>query len=271
MSRPAPDLPDDARTIHFLVHVPKCAGTTIEWHFQKHLGERFLWAPRWRSPLRDVIGNRYPSLTPQDLGGIDVVSGHSLSANLADKFPGARIREHVLLRDPVDWHISMYNYRIKRAGGRGPDFSTWYGTVRRNPISRFLLNRYFGFGVPGLYRLSSAARLKWLEARLSRFAFVGGLHLTDDLIDGVAAATGVPGRAKAQNTIPEKRLTAVDLAPDILDRLRRDNVLDQALFDRWKDRGWDQTRIPPAPSLPGFDQLTLLASDIRSAVLRERG
>ena len=271
MSRPSPDQMADARTIHFLVHVPKCAGTTIEWHFQQHLGERFLWAPRWRNPLRDVVGNRYPSLTSQDLADVQVVSGHSLSANLSEKFPGARIREHVVLRDPVDWHISMYNYRIKRAGGQGPDFSTWYGTVRRNPISRFLLNRYFGFGVPGLYRLSSAARLNWLEDRLSRFAFVGGLHLTDDLIDGVAAATDVPGRAKAQNTIPEKRLTVNELAPNILDRVRHDNVLDQALFDRWKDRGWDQKVRPPAPKLSRFDQMSALGSDIRSALLRKRG
>ena len=271
MSRPTPEPLADARTVHFLVHVPKCAGTTIEWHFQDHLGDRFLWAPRWRNPLRDVIGNRYPTLTPGDLANVQVVSGHSLSANLAAKFSGARVREHVVLRDPVDWHISMYNYRIKRAGEEAPDFSAWYGTIRRNPISRFLLNRYFGFGVPELYRLSSAGRLRWLESRLSRFAFVGGLHLTDDLIDGVAAATGVPGRAKAQNTIPEKRMTADDLAPEVLNRVRHDNVLDQALFDRWKDRGWKPATLPPAPTLPRFDQLAALGSDIRSALMRKRG
>ena len=125
--------------------------------------------------------------------------------------------------------------------------------------------------MPELYRLSSAGRLNWLESRLSRFAFVGGLHLTDDLINGVAAATGVPGRAKAQNTIPEKRMSADDLKPEVLDRVRHDNILDQALFDRWKDRGWASMTLPPAPALPRFDQLAALASDIRSALMRERG
>ncbi|MEO0866373.1 MAG: hypothetical protein AAFY39_17745, partial [Pseudomonadota bacterium] len=53
------------RIVHFLLHVPKCAGTTVEAHFRKHLGARFMIAPRWESPMRNFIGNRYPGLSPQ--------------------------------------------------------------------------------------------------------------------------------------------------------------------------------------------------------------
>ena len=45
------------RVVHFLLHVPKCAGTTVEDHFRETLGPGFLLAPRWHNPLRAVIGN----------------------------------------------------------------------------------------------------------------------------------------------------------------------------------------------------------------------
>lgn len=260
------------RAVYFLVHVPKCAGTTVEWHFQNHLGPRFLWAPRWRNPLRDVIGNRYPGLNERELADVRVVSGHSLSVGLRAKFPDAVIRECVVLRDPVSWHLSMYNYRLAGAkGAEGPGFARWYGTVRSNPISRFLLNRYFEIGIPALYGLSSHTRLEFLERRLARFAFIGGLHRTDEMIAGVARSLDVPATARAENTIPSKRVTVADLPAGMLDRIRSDNRLDQALYDRWSERGWQGAPADAPPPLPRFDHGRYLAGDIRSAVLRELG
>ncbi len=267
-------MPESARRIvHFLVHVPKCAGTTVEWHFQRHLGNRFYWAPRWRSPLRDVVGNRYPGISPADLADIAAVSGHSLSANLAGLFPGAEIRESVLLRDPVGWHLSMYNYRLERGGidAAALPFARWYATVRRNPISRFLLNRYFGQGVPALYRLSSAARLRFLEMRLARFHFVGGLHMTNDLIANVSEQVGITPAAERENTNHKVQLRTADLDAAQLEQIRSDNRLDQVLFDRWADRGWTNSDLAPAPALSRFDQADYLIGDIRSGIRREIG
>lgn len=261
------------RVVHFLVHVPKCAGTTVESHFRKHLGKAFRYAPRWKSPLRDVIGNRYPDLDPSGLEGVRVISGHSLSTGLRACLPGARIRESVILRDPVSWHVSMYNYRLRRMNDTSnpPDFAKWYATVRRNPVSRFLLNRYFEQGVPALYRLSSRGRLAFLEQRLARFHFVGGLERTDELIAGVSEDLGIPGQAPRENAVAARPDPAETLDPEMLARIRRDNELDQVLHDRWAGRGWQQGALPPPPDLPVADQLSYLVGDIRSAILRELG
>ena len=263
----------DARIVHFLVHVPKCAGTTIELHLKRHLGDRFLWAPRWRSPLRDVIGNRYPGLDPAALSGVQAVSGHSLSTGLREKFPGAEIRESVILRDPVSWHLSMYRYRLRRLaeGSTAPTFDQWYRTVRRNPVSRFLLNRYFEQGVPALYRLSSRGRLAFLEERLAGFHFVGGLDRTDELIARVSQELGIPGRAERENIKAGARDGDGEIDTLTLERVREDNRLDQALYDRWASRGWHQDALPAPPPLPAFDQPGFIAGDIRSGVLRELG
>jgi len=192
------------RVVHFLLHVPKCAGTTVEAHFRAVLGPRFLLAPRWRNPLRNVIGNRY-SMAADDprLPRVRVVTGHSLGVSLKRRFPGAEIRESVLLRDPVSYHLSLYNYRLQRhhagTGPEPPGFARWYLAQRRTPISRFLLNHYFEQGVPALYRISSRDRLAFLEERLRDFWFVGSYRRADKMIAGISRELDVPARAAPRN------------------------------------------------------------------------
>ncbi|MEL6218724.1 MAG: hypothetical protein AAFR79_09695 [Pseudomonadota bacterium] len=290
------------RVVHFLLHVPKCAGTTVEAHFERHLGDAFLVAPRWESIWRNVIGNRYPGLVQEvDLDGLRVVSGHSLSVSLKRLLPGAEIRESVLLRDPVGYHLSLYNYRWSwHRQGHAPEppaFARWYAVQRRNPISRFLLNRYFEQGVPALYRLSSAGRLAFLEARLAEFWFVGDYRRAAEMISGISKELGIDGRVEDRNVTQEKAVTEGTLGPDWCARILRDNALDAALHARFADRGWYATaalaiepdgspgasspREPahpaggeargaqPGPVLSGADQLRQVWGDIASGLAKK--
>ena len=261
------------RVVHFLLHVPKCAGTTVEDHFRATLGDGFLLAPRWHNPLRPVIGNRY-SMAPADprLPHLKAITGHSMGVSLKRLFPDAEIRESVLLRDPVGYHRSLYNYRITRhragTGPKPPGFATWYRTQRRNPISRFLLNHYFEQGIPALYRLSSRDRLAWLEARLCGFWFVGSYRHADEMIAGINRELGVADQAARRNIGPE---CEVALDAPTCERIVADNAVDQALWDRWAERGWkadDRNPATPLPALPGNDRLRYLGSDIASLFWR---
>lgn len=263
------------RVVHFLLHIPKCAGTTVEAHFREHLGDAFMFAPRWESPLRNVVGNRYPGLDAGRLAHVRAVSGHSLSDSMRALFPGAEVRESVLLRDPASYLLSFYNYRWSRfeqgRGGRPPEFAAWYRAQRRNPISRFLLNRYFGQGVPALYRLSSSARLAWLEARLARFHFVGSYRRADEMVAGISREMGLPEVVESRNVTPSRRLAAADLPAGLARRIEADNALDQALWERWRDRGWTRGAppLPPPPALPRADQARYVAGDAASGVLKK--
>lgn len=261
------------RVVHFLLHVPKCAGTTVEAHFRTHLRDGFLIAPRWESVLRNFVGNRYPGLTADAVRGVQVVSGHSLSTDMRDLFPDAEIRESVLLRDPTGYLLSFYNYRWTRFdegwGPEPPSFERWYAVQRRNPISRFLLNRYFGEAVPALYRLSSAQRLSYLEQRLGGFHFVGSYRRTDEMIAGISADLGIPAEVTSQNVTPKRKLIAADLPVALRQRIERENALDQALFDRWADRGWEPQALEKAPELSRSDQLRYLIGDSVTGIAKK--
>jgi hypothetical protein len=264
------------RVVHFLLHVPKCAGTTVEEHFRATLGDGFLLAPRWHNPLRSIIGNRY-SMAQDDprLAHLKVITGHSMGVSLKRHFADADIRESVLLRDPVGYHLSLYNYRITRhragTGPKPPGFASWYLAQRRNPISRFILNHYYERGVPALYRLSSRDRLAWLEQRFGEFWFVGSYRRADEMIAGISRELGVAGKAARRNTGSVHEMTEATLDPRMRERIVTESAVDQALWERWAERGWKADRRNPAeppPALPGNDRLRYLRSDIATLFWR---
>ncbi|MEL6476559.1 MAG: hypothetical protein AAFR17_04465 [Pseudomonadota bacterium] len=253
---------------HFLLHVPKCAGTSVEAHFARHLGPGFLIAPRWESPLRNVIGNRYRGL---DMRGIHAVSGHSLSLSLKARVAG-EVRESVLLRDPLGYFLSFYNYRWARhAAGdaKPPDFALWYRTQRRNPITRFLLNRYFEQGIPALYRFSSQGRLAWLEHRLASFHFVGSYRHAGEMIAGISREMGLPEQAERENVTPVRHLTADAIPAPLRSQILKENAADQALYDRWANRLWQGSPPEPMPNLPSFDQARYALADSLGGIAKK--
>lgn len=272
-----PSSAPDPGPVYFFVHIPKCAGTTVEAHFARVLGPAFMKAPRWESVLRNVIGNRY-RLSPERIGALRAVGGHSLSVSLKRAFgPGRKVRECVLLREPVGWYLSFYNYRLGRHYERGekrpPAFPAWYRSQRKNPAARFLLTRYFEVGYPAILGLSSRAQLAFLNRELARFHFVGDLRLTRDMIAEAARTLGVPAEVADANVGAVKEATRESIGAEMVARIEADNAVDAALHRLWATRGFG----PGAPegcaaaeaALPGGDHLEYLAADVVGTFLKK--
>jgi hypothetical protein len=268
-------MPD--RVVHFLVHVPRCAGTSLGEHFRAHLGDGFLIAPRWHNPLRLFLGERFAMRAGDPrLAGLKVVTGHSLGVSLKRHLAGAEIRESVLLREPVSYLVSLYNHRWAQhragAGPRPPAFVAWLRAQRRNPVSRFLLSHYFERRLPRLHALSSHDRLAFLEARLARFWFVADVSQADALLAAISRELGLPERAGRRNVTAAPVLKQADLDPALIARIRAANALDLVLWQRWRDRGWRAAGHDPGPPPPlaGDDRLSYLAGDALTTLRRLR-
>lgn len=264
------------RIVYFMLHVPKCAGSTLIGHMDTHLGARSLEAPLWRNWRRNYIGNRYP-FRPGDreVEEVALFHGHALSRSLAAHFPDAEVREAVTLRDPVGFFVSMYNYRAKRAvdgvGPEDPPFEVWYAAERKNPITRFLLYRYYGWAPWWLWLTSSRAKLVWLEQRLARFWFVGSYREMNALVNTTAQELGIPGNPERRNESTVKKVSADSLDPALVSQIRSDNAVDAALFDRWSDRSFDVSQRPAAPTeLPSRDWVAQIWGEIVSGIAKAR-
>lgn len=254
------------RPIYFFVHVPKCAGTTLRRHFEKHLGKRYLTVPRRESLLRNFGGSHADLHRARvDTGALDVIGGHSMSQSLRNLFPEREIREAVLLRDPLSLIVSFYNYRNRkfREAGKGEiSFSLFRRSLPINPVSRFFLNRYLEIGYPRILGLSSHARFELIDRTLERFWFVGSWRYCSDLVASISRNLQISTSVESENISSGPRLRVEDLP----DRERRlilsENALDQAIFDKWKDACLSHAPAPVRPVLPRYDHSAHISREL---------
>ena len=135
----------DTLLIH--IHVPKCAGTTLEQHFASELGVTGFWKTRKRTrkfPL-ELFSYKYDPTLPGPAEKVRAISGHFAGHSLAKLFPERRIVRSLILREPQSLMLSWYNFRIMRYMRKGQkpySFSLFLRSMRMNPVAHFILERW---------------------------------------------------------------------------------------------------------------------------------
>jgi hypothetical protein len=248
---------DSPPPLHILLHVPKCAGRTIEVHLAEHTPADAFFMPR--HPGRGGI-SKMPA--PK---GIRVLSGHHLARSIESRFPGREIRRSVLLRDPLSFQVSYYNFKMMRylaSGGRPYAFPLYYRALQRDPMAHFLLSRWLEVSPARLLVLPVAEKWRLLCEALSGFWFVADYRRCDELIAAVAADLGVPAVAKRVNdeaawvrTVDWQPLTAADLTDEQRRRIPLDNPLDAALHATWAGARHEAASVQPGPGPAASDFL----------------
>jgi hypothetical protein len=230
--------------VHFLYHVPKCAGQTIHRHLTPALQGGYYRTQKQRGWGRLVS----PPYDPGQLTNpnrIRVIGGQFLGASLENYFAGREIKRSILLRDPVSHLISYYNFRMMRYISQGLhpySFRLGYLATQRNFISHFILRNFLEFSWLRLALLSDEDKYDIVNAFLANFWYVGDYRLCDDLITALAAELSVPLNAAPQNTRAEwerrvawQGLDLSDFAPSAIAQMRRENLVDQRLWETWND------------------------------------
>jgi hypothetical protein len=245
--------------VYFLLHIPRTAGQTVEMHLHDNaLG--VTWIPRRPSAREALSGARYSQIGTPPLDAICVVSGHNVFGSQEALFPGRRVRRSVLLRDPIDFCVSFYNYRMMIGLSRGlktPGFELFRETLPNDFMSHFLLNRWLELRWPTLLAMANEEKFARLNAALAKFWFVGAHSDVNELIAGLADDLDVPPVARRRNStqIWRSRTRWTPLRPEDLpvatraDILAR-NPLDQALWETWRDAQFATAAVRPKPLPP---------------------
>jgi hypothetical protein len=240
-----------AKPIHFIFHVPKCAGTTVHCHLST-------CAPAGTyHRLKKRKGPSRFFLPPHDLAGMPdaeqlrAIGGHFIGNSIEDIFKGRQIERSILLRDPVSQFVSHYNVRMMRYLLRGrqtysPDIA--YRARQRNFVTHHILRNFLEISWPRLLSLSALEKYVAVNRLLSTFWFVGDYTRCNELIAKLGPKLGVPATAMAQNTCAEWQgrvgwtpLRVDNLTRQMVDQIRQENVLDQLLWETWRDV--DQAQI----------------------------
>lgn len=233
-----------ADALHVLVHVPKCAGRTIERHLEQHLGDR-LWMPEKRSrnfPI-DFLGRKYARTPTPELERVAAVSGHFIGRSIEDLFAGRRMIRSVILRDPMRHMLSWYNFRMMRymnEGLRPFPFVLFMRSMPVDPVAYFLLGSWLELPWGRIAALSHAQKAALLDPVLASFDRVVDISEADDLASWHSRSLGIPEEATRVNTAEEweertgwQSLRLEDLSAREIEALRGRLQLDDYLWRRW--------------------------------------
>lgn len=234
-----------AAPVFCVLHVPKCAGRTIEVHLEKKLGEDGFWSvpKRTRNFPLEVLGRKYDKRFPGAVGKIKAVSGHFIGRSIEQAFSGRQIKRVVLLRRPVDLLLSWYNYRMMRyiANGQAPyPFALHLRSFASNPVANFLLERWLEMPLWKVMSLSLSQKVRYLDQVLSEFDFVGDIEDCDKLVNLIADELGIEGKADRRNTQADWRkrvdwipIQSADLSEQTLKDVHGLTQIDEYLWRRW--------------------------------------
>jgi len=131
------------RDVWFLYHVPKTGEQTLRNHVRSRLdAEAHVHLGRWSAT--DPPGGRavwQAALERADLGRARVLTGHHLSRSDAERFPDARVREVLVLRDPLARLVSHWRFACwsRQANGHpAPAFGAFVDRQGRDPMTAWV-------------------------------------------------------------------------------------------------------------------------------------
>lgn len=191
--------------LEVVLHVPKCAGSTIEAHLETHLGAPAFWSAPKRSrnvPL-ELLRRKYANPPAGGTEPILAISGHYIGQSVLKHFPGRRPIRSVLLREPKALVLSWYNFRMMRyvSQGLAPyPFALHLRSLPPDPLCHFLLAHWLERSWLDMARMRPAEKLARLEAAFDGFDFVGDIAECDRLVAQISDRLGIPGEATRTNT-----------------------------------------------------------------------
>jgi hypothetical protein len=240
--------------VHFVYHVPKCAGRTIDRHLELSLRRPAYHRTRKRRGLGRFV-TRYDCTDLPNPRAAKVVSGHFLGISIDSLFGGRPIKRSILLRDPASHFVSYYNYRMTRYISEGLQpysAEVAYGATQRNFITHYILKNFLELSWAQIASLSDDEKYDLVNAFLATFWFVGDYQLCDDLIATLGDRLGIPVNATPRNTMAElvgnvgwTPLTMDRLSPRMLADIRAENRLDQKLWETWHEARHDTVAVLP--------------------------
>lgn len=245
----ADDFP--ARRVHLIFHIPKCAGQTIHHHLSTYAPKGSYYRVRRRRGPSRLFFKKYALDGMPDTHGVRAIGGHCLGNSIERIFDGRHIERSILVRDPVTHFVAHYNFRMMRyisQGLRPYSLDLAYQARQRNFITHFILRNFLEMSWPRLMSLSAVEQYVTVNQFLSTFWFVGDYTRCDELLAALAPDLRVPPAGTIRNSCAQwqsrvqwKPLRVEDLTSRMIEQIRRDNVLDQLLWETWRDV--EQARI----------------------------
>ncbi len=206
-------------------HIPKTGGTTLLYHFRRHLGDKSILSYGQHNRVVRFFEN-LPQLEEMDadeIGKLHVVQGHSVSSDILPLLGSTKVKLLVVLRHPVGLTRSRFNQRKIGLSQRGLDIDSESFLARdpENFISSTLLDKFNIFIDPQ----AQTTRDKVISV-LRKFDYVFTTERLDQQIQGLVDEMNLSGKLERRRVAETKaELDVTDAA------LAKHHALDLELFN----------------------------------------
>jgi hypothetical protein len=245
---------DPARPLWIFLHVPKCGGTTLKAHLERHftMDEQLVEFSDWGRRYRKTHDRpEFADRRPEDRARAMILAGHQLAYGVHRLVPGnCEARYVTVLRDPAERCVSLYNFRWSR--GHAPDdfdawYQHWYRPEQSDYMVRFFAERLYGGALPA----DAGQRLAMAQQLLTLCWFVTTTERWNEGLDLLCGAMGIaadwqhvrgadnPAELPASHPArTEKLQRRVTLDDGLRARIHADSPGDVALVDWVRARRW---------------------------------
>lgn len=220
--------------LYFFVHLPKTAGQSVVAHLHGRMRDFDKVAARY-----SMVDAEQPDYVDGLLArGSDlrVVHGHRVSRALIERFPDRDTRPVVVLREPVQYLVSLFNYDHREAG-LTPDspetlarFDSWV-TEHTDRQARWLVAVYGDKGFPYAFALPEDTLRTETIALLRTFWCIGNVVNLSATLKPFFHILGLPATMEGRRNVSGKAYARlVEITPDLRKRVLALNPVDNEIY-----------------------------------------
>lgn len=225
--------------IYIFAHIPKTGGTTLDRHFEKHMTLHVDYIPLSGPGEQRAIAQGlkpFKERSLEDRMKAKVILGHQVRWNTHELVPGKKPRYIVLIREPISWIVSRYNWAMKVRRERNENiisFDEWFEETKHRQSQLFWFLRNFA-ETKFIRRMPGPRRLRRMNEIIEQFSMVTTTERLDEDGAKLLHLMGLPDELERKNVAGVDHDKILKVTDELRERLEEDMATDLQLYRQWK-------------------------------------
>ena len=233
---------DRQSEVFIFAHIPKTGGTTLDRHFETYMNLHVDYIPLSGPGERRAIAEGLAPFQERSLTDrqqAKVILGHQVRRHTHQLVPGKQPHYIVLIREPIAWVTSRYNWAMRvRKERHQPiiSFDQWYQQSKHAQSQTLWFLRNFAEGHRFLRWVPQNLRVRQMNRIIQTFSMVTVTERLDEDGPLLMQRMGLPNTLKRRNVAGVDHPKLVQVSDELKEKLAIDLAAEIRFYEDWKAR-----------------------------------